>query len=156
MSPTKQEIALGKIRDEQRTICDQLAVVLEPAANEERYLNENEQAIYEAASARLEGLDAAAEALHAEERAAQNTLAGDVDARLRQDQLGLHARKIADTDAARVQQENVNRTRDLERNLEKIAVDKKIRERQVQLDHHRRRAQLADLDLAALQRRLET
>lgn len=156
MTITKRGVALGKIREEQRTIWEQVKAVIEPAAREERYLNEDEQHIFEAGCARLEGLDAAAAALDAEERADSNISPGDVDGRLRADQLDLHARKIADTDAAAVQQKNANRTRDLERKLEKIVVDKKIRERQIQLDHHRRRAQLADANLKALRRRLES
>ncbi|WP_374023917.1 hypothetical protein [Mycobacterium sp. HNNTM2301] len=160
MALTKAGIRIQQIHQEREMIWGQVKAVVEPAASEERYLTEDEDHIFMAGCAKLDEL--LEEQRQLERAQAMRDHPGnegehaDVNTRLRRDQLDLHARKIKNADAARVQQENINRTRDLQRKLESIEVDQKIKERQIQLDHHRRRAQQADLDLAALQRRLET
>jgi hypothetical protein len=154
MTITKRGQRLQQIDQEIEVVRGQVVAEIQPAADEVRCLTEHEYAVYTAGAARLDELLAERRALVAQQSSAgdappsKNKQNGpDVNARLRKDKLELEQSKAEQIDAKIIAHENSLRTRDLQKNLERIEADQGIAERQAELDYRRRMGQLLDAQI---------
>lgn len=148
MTLTKTGLRVRQVHDESLMIWGQLKAVVEPAAREERYLNDDEEHIYYAGLAKLEELEAEQRALEAQQQPKpQARKPSDVKDRLRQDRLEMQKIEGERTKDAIVEHDRRDRARQLNNQLTAAEVAQAAAERDMQLAHQARMAELGALSI---------